>query len=175
MLFNAFSALVTLSVLPLMARAAVWDVTVGGAAGLVYTPPYVNAAINDTVRFTFNFNNHTVTQSAFDAPCTPLLGGVNTGFNQPVSPELKSGFPTFDIIVQNPAPFWIYCAQTGHCPMGMVFAINPPATGNTFDKFKAKAIATAKTTASSTASNKGKADCASPGSAKWGNKYCRGY
>ncbi|KAG9012067.1 hypothetical protein FRB93_002210 [Tulasnella sp. JGI-2019a] len=112
--------------------AKVWDVTVGGSAGLVYTPPFVNAAINDTVHFTFNAKNHTVTQSSFDAPCSPLLGGVNTGL-----------FPTFDILVQNTEPFWIHCEQTGHCPMGMVFAINPPATGNTFDAFKAKALALA--------------------------------
>lgn len=68
-----------LVVLPLAARAAVWNVTVGGTAGLVYTPPFVNAAVNDTVHFTFNEKNHTVTQSSFEAPCSPLLGGVNTG------------------------------------------------------------------------------------------------
>ncbi|KAG8991432.1 hypothetical protein FRB94_005341 [Tulasnella sp. JGI-2019a] len=147
MFFNVFHAIVTLSVFSLAASAAVWDVTVGGAAGLVYTPPYVNAAVNDTVRFTFGAKNHTVTQSAFATPCTPLLGGVNTGFNQPVDPSLTSGFPTFNIIVQNEAPFWIYCAQTGHCPMGMVFAINPPPKGNTFDAFKARAIATGNATA----------------------------
>src|ERR1700738_2379908 len=29
-----------------------------------------------------------------------------------------------------------YCAQKGHCKSGMVFAINPPATGNTYSAFK---------------------------------------
>jgi hypothetical protein len=30
-----------------------------------------------------------------------------------------------------------YCAQKGHCGSGMVFAINPPSTGKTFQAYKA--------------------------------------
>ncbi|KAG8856059.1 hypothetical protein FRB96_006626 [Tulasnella sp. 330] len=145
MLFQSI-LVAALALLPFAARAAVWDVTVGGTAGLVYTPPYVNAAVNDTVHFTFNAKNHTVTQSSFEAPCTPLLGGVNTGFGNPVDPTATSGFPTFDIIVKDTEPIWIHCEQTGHCPMGMVFAINPPPTGNTFAAFLAKALALAPPT-----------------------------
>lgn len=33
----------------------------------------------DTVAFKFYPKNHTVTQSTFDAPCSPLYGGINTG------------------------------------------------------------------------------------------------
>ncbi|KAG8856058.1 hypothetical protein FRB96_006625 [Tulasnella sp. 330] len=142
-MFFQSTLIAALATLPLAARAAVWNVTVGGSAGLVYTPPFVNAAVNDTVHFTFNANNHTVTQSSFDTPCSPLLGGVNTGFNFPVDPTTTSDFPTFDIIVKDSEPIWIYCAQTGHCPMGMVFAINPPTTGNTFEAFLAEALALA--------------------------------
>lgn len=36
-------------------------------------------------------------------------------------------------------PKWFYCGQPGHCQQGMVFAINPPATGNTFVAFQAAA------------------------------------
>ncbi|KAG9012063.1 hypothetical protein FRB95_013594 [Tulasnella sp. JGI-2019a] len=164
-----------IAVLPFVAQAQakVWDVTVGGSAGLVYTPPFVNAAVNDTVHFTFNAKNHTVTQSSFDAPCSPLLGGVNTGFNFPVDPSATSGFPTFDILVQNTEPFWIHCEQTGHCPMGMVFAINPPATGNTFDAFKAKALALApasSTDGTMTATTIKAADPTKKSSAKWSKR-----
>ncbi|KAG8881334.1 hypothetical protein FRB97_009676 [Tulasnella sp. 331] len=58
--------------------------------------------------------------------------------------------------------------------MGMVFAINPPTTGNTLAAFKARALASAP--ASPTTTNSAvEADCTSETSAKWGNKYCRGY
>jgi len=67
-------------------------------AGLVFDPPYIvsqpnsqcidrfsdislfqTAAPGDTVSFIFHPKNHTVTQSIFDAPCTPLFGGIDTG------------------------------------------------------------------------------------------------
>jgi hypothetical protein len=43
------------------------------------TPLFQSAAVGDTVSFTFHPKNHTVTQSSFDAPCTPLPGGIDTG------------------------------------------------------------------------------------------------
>ena len=55
-------------------------VTVGGAAGLVYTPSSINAAKGDMVEFQFQSINHTVTQSAFMTPCERLDGGMDTGF-----------------------------------------------------------------------------------------------
>ena len=38
-----------------------------------------SATPGDTVSFKFHPKNHTVTQSSFDAPCTPLYGGTDTG------------------------------------------------------------------------------------------------
>jgi hypothetical protein len=43
------------------------------------TPLFQSAAPGDTVSFKFHPKNHTVTQSSFDAPCTPLYGGTDTG------------------------------------------------------------------------------------------------
>jgi len=136
--------------LPLFAHAAVWNITVGGSAGLVYTPPSVNATTGDILHFIFEATNHTVTQSTFETPCSPLLGGVNTGFNFPVNSSVTSDFPTFDIIVTDDTqPMWFYCAQPDHCSQGMVFAANPPATGDqTFDAFKTLATETATNTTS---------------------------
>ena len=37
------------------------------------------AAVGDTVEFTFHPQNHSVTQSSFAEPCTPLPGGFDTG------------------------------------------------------------------------------------------------
>jgi len=66
-------------------------------ADLLYYPPYIvsqsrchyielcadtspqNAAVGDTISFTFYPKNHTVTQSSFEAPCTPFPGGTDTG------------------------------------------------------------------------------------------------
>ncbi|TVY34125.1 hypothetical protein LSUB1_G006211, partial [Lachnellula subtilissima] len=62
------------------AAAATHTVTVGGAAGLVYSPDSVAAAVGDTVLFTFMSANHTATQSAFTTPCEALTGGIDSGF-----------------------------------------------------------------------------------------------
>lgn len=50
-------------------------VTVGGSAGLVYTPEYISANINDVVVFNFGVHNHTLTQSTFAQPCVKSQGG----------------------------------------------------------------------------------------------------
>lgn len=101
-------------------------VTVGGTAGLVYTPSSINAAVGDIVQFNFESKNHTVTQSSFAAPCVKTTGGFDSGFmpniNNSVSPA-----PMLQFQVTVSTPIWMYCAQTGHCGQGMVFSINPTA------------------------------------------------
>ena len=52
--------------------------------------------------------------------------------------------------VNTTAPIWMFCGQTGHCGQGMVFSINAPATGNTFDAYLANAKATASGTTATT-------------------------
>lgn len=57
---------------------------------------------------------------------------------------MTDGFPTCDWTIKTTDPLWVYCGQTNpvsHCGKGMVFAVNPPATGNTFDAYKANAVA----------------------------------
>lgn len=73
------------------ATAASHTVTVGGPAGLVFTPDQLNdVPVGDTVIFEFLQQNHTVTQSGFDAPCVAMDGGMDSGFmanpNNTVSP-----------------------------------------------------------------------------------------
>jgi len=46
--------------------------------------------------------------------------------------------PIKSLTVMDDNPFWAYCGQKlpiPHCEQGMVFAINAPEYGNTFDKF----------------------------------------
>ena len=62
------------------ATGATHSVTVGGPQGLSFDPPELKAVQGDTVIFTFLSQNHTATQSAFDTPCVPLDGGMNSGY-----------------------------------------------------------------------------------------------
>ncbi|TVY46565.1 putative GPI-anchored cupredoxin [Lachnellula cervina] len=121
------------------AAAATHTVTVGGTAGLVYTPNSVAAAVGDTVLFTFMSANHTATQSAFTTPCEALAGGQDSGFmpntNNSVVPA-----PQMAMQVTVATPIWFYCKQKGHCGKGMTFSINPTAN-KTQAMFQQMAIA----------------------------------
>ncbi|TVY81506.1 putative GPI-anchored cupredoxin, partial [Lachnellula suecica] len=121
------------------AAAATHSVTVGGAAGLVYSPTSVTAAVGDMVIFTFMSANHTATQSAFTTPCEALVGGMDSGFmanpNNSVVPA-----PQMAMQVTVATPVWFYCKQTGHCGKGMTFSINPTAN-KTQAMFEQMAIA----------------------------------
>lgn len=130
-------------------------VTVGGAAGLVYAPSQIVAAVNDVVQFVFMSQNHTVTESTFALPCNKKAPDApDSGFlanpNNTIVPA-----PTWEYTVTGTEPTWWYCKQrTGtHCGKGMVFAINPTVE-KSFDTFKAAAImlnGTATTTSSAAA------------------------
>ena len=115
---------------------------------LEYFPNNIQAAVGSLVQFQFHpkvtyiepvrsssgtniffSQNHTVTQSSFAEPCTPLLQSTPNATSM-----FKSGFmpvtadatelPVFTIQINNTKPVWVYCAQTGHCAKGMVMAIN---------------------------------------------------
>jgi len=121
-------------------------VIVGGPNGLVYTPNTVTAAAGDTVTFEFQASNHTATQSSFADPCRKLALTSTTGqigFDSDFQPASANAtvFPTYTISVNDTTPIWVYCRQTGHCGKGMVFAVNPPQTGNTYQAFMSNAIA----------------------------------
>ncbi|KAG9001856.1 hypothetical protein FRB90_011527 [Tulasnella sp. 427] len=122
------------------ASAALHEVTVGGSAGLVFTPNQVTGAVEgDVIHFIFQAKNHTATQSSFDKPCQQISkGGFDSGF-QPVD-DGTTNFPTYDLAINGTDPVWVYCAQATHCQSGMVFAVNAPTDGKTFDRFMANAM-----------------------------------
>jgi len=118
------------------------------SASLIFDPPFIVAAPGDQVEFTFHIKNHSVTQSSFNEPCTPLPNGTDTGFI-PVSP----GTPDNDLPVQvftviDESPVWIHCRQNAntaasHCGQGMVFSINPGSNDSdiSFAAYQNNAIA----------------------------------
>jgi len=145
----ATAALISLAVIPV--KGVDHQVVVGGTGVLAYTPNQVNAAVGDTVTFTFKTKNHTVTQSSLQTPCSALDNGFDSGFI-PVSDDNEANLPTAQFTVQDTNPVWAYCRQANHCQQGMVFAINP---GNNFAAFQAAATGSANstTTTNSTASS----------------------
>ncbi|KAK8130210.1 GTP cyclohydrolase URC1 [Apiospora kogelbergensis] len=119
--------------------AATHTVTVGGAAGLVYTPAEVKAKKGDMVIFTFMAANHTATQSTFDKPCDAMPGGMDSGF-QPNANNTVNPPPQVAMQVMVETPLWFYCRQSTHCGKGMTFSINPTAEKSQAI-FQSKAIA----------------------------------
>lgn len=130
-------------------------IIVGNNGVLNYDPANISASIGDTVTFEFHPKNHTVTQSSFLNPCQALeltsgTPGFKSGF-QPVAADATE-FPTFQITINDTAPIWGYCGQTGHCAQGMVFAINAVESGpNNFAAFLELAKRSGSASASGTA------------------------
>jgi len=146
------------SAAPLSSPAPVthWVNVSNNNASLIYDPSYINANLGDTISFKFHPKNHTVTQSSFEDPCTPLYGGTDTGFMPVALGTADDDLPTRAFIVENMEPIWIHCRQAAntadsHCGQGMVFAVNPGSEGskNSFSDFKAKALAIGKKLAAS--------------------------
>ncbi|KAJ6549602.1 hypothetical protein DFH09DRAFT_926107, partial [Mycena vulgaris] len=109
-----------------------------------FNPYSISAPSGTLISFQFSGipGNHSVTQSKFPAPCTPLANGFDSGFLP--GRETKEGkFPTWSYTVMNAQePIWFYCRQqtpSPHCHAGMVGVINVQAARNTFEEFQAKA------------------------------------
>lgn len=120
-------------------------VVVGGSS-LIYTPSNITAQVGDTVTFQFMQKNHTVTQSTFADPCRALTltstsGQVGFDSGYMAVGSNATTFPTYTVKINDTAPVWVYCKQSGHCGQGMVFSVNAVESGsNNYAAFKAKAI-----------------------------------
>ncbi|KAH8117177.1 Cupredoxin [Phellopilus nigrolimitatus] len=148
-----FSSLVSALSAIGLASAANFTVKVGENGGLTYNPSSVNASVGDTIAFQFVAKNHSVTQSTFASPCN--ASGVNSGFF-PVAANATT-VPEWSFTLDNAsAPLWFFCAQTGHCAKGMVFAVNPTAA-KSFNAFQAAANATGANSTTAGASGSGSA------------------
>jgi len=111
------------------AAGTVHTVVVGGTGILAFNPPSIAAQPQDVIVFEFHQKNHTVTQSSFADPCSPLNANGTTGFDSgfmPVADDATT-FPTWNYTVTSTNPVWAFCRQTvpsSHCAAGMVFAVN---------------------------------------------------
>jgi len=134
------SALVSLLALAGLSSAAVQTIQVG-AGGLQFTPSTVTAAAGDIISFQYAAGGiHSVTQSTFASPCQAMTGGFDSGVVTDASGPLDMWNLT---VTDATTPIWFYCKSVAggapHCTAGMVGAINPPATGNTFAMYQAAA------------------------------------
>ncbi|KXN92707.1 hypothetical protein AN958_06985 [Leucoagaricus sp. SymC.cos] len=108
-----------------------------------FIPNTVTARNGTVINFQFTGikrpGNHSITQSTFNAPCTPMNGGFDSGWVLLPTAGL-SPVPQWNLtITDDSRPIWFFCKQLApqpHCPSGMVGAINPPSSGNTFDNFR---------------------------------------
>lgn len=103
-------------------------VVVGGVQ-VTYMPNVVVAAPGNIVQFQFSAGNHTVTQSSEMQTCAPMQvaagqpEAVNSG-HLPFTPGATT-VSTFEMVVNNTQPMFIYCATGPHCQLGQVMVINP--------------------------------------------------
>ncbi|THH33898.1 hypothetical protein EUX98_g323 [Antrodiella citrinella] len=114
------------------------NIDVGAGGNFVYSPANVTAVVGTLVTFFFpdGATPHSVTQSSFADPCTPLTGANGTGFDSGLQNSKQFTINITDIST----PIWFFCKAPTHCGTGMVGSINAPATGNTFDNFQAAAV-----------------------------------
>lgn len=107
-----------------------------GRNGTTFQPNNIRAAVGDAVQFQFMGGNHTVTQSTFDNPCSPInnfvknVTGVHSGYVPFAASAAMGQVPVYTIMINNTNPMWLYCAQAKHCQNGMVMVINENTAAN---------------------------------------------
>ncbi|KAI2779167.1 hypothetical protein F4815DRAFT_195571 [Daldinia loculata] len=134
-----FSTSTTAALLTLLGSAAaqkVHVVSVGSPNGtLIFSPENLKADVGDMIQFQFRGGNHSVVQSNFDNPCTPISDhtnqtGIFSGY-QPVAASKAVGMiPTYTVKVSAKTPLWFYCSQGKHCQNGMVMVVNENTSAN---------------------------------------------
>ncbi|KAK1242122.1 hypothetical protein MKX07_000108 [Trichoderma sp. CBMAI-0711] len=107
-----------------------------GQPALKYYPDNIKAAPGSMVQFQFWAGNHTVTQSDFDHPCTPIhqvnssIAGIWSSYMPVAAGASKKEIPVFTVMINDTKPIWIYCSQGKHCSAGMSMVINENTSAN---------------------------------------------
>jgi plastocyanin len=115
-----------------LSQMAIHEVEVGALRQLIFNLNQISADVGDVVRFTFRSFNHSLVQSSLAKPCVSN-NEFHSGFRQ--FNAANSQLMTLSFTVNNPEPQFFFCQQTlpaSHCERGMVFAINPGESMDTF-------------------------------------------
>lgn len=106
-------------------------VSVAGTNGeITFTPENLKANKGDMIQFQFRAGNHSVAQSPFDKPCTPIneqnssIPGIFSGYQDVAASAADGMIPTYTIEVKDTKPMWLYCSRAKHCQNGMVMVVN---------------------------------------------------
>ena len=95
-----------------------------GENSLTFSPADLRVPPGDTVEFHFWPQAHSVAQSSFVDPCTPLNQtdgfSVSGFFSGPIAVDSEVSDTVFSIRVESSSPVWYYCATERHCQSGMV-------------------------------------------------------
>ncbi|KAI1425569.1 Cupredoxin [Xylaria sp. FL1777] len=103
---------------------------------LAFYPDNLKANVGDMVQFQFLAGNHSVVQSNFDNPCTPIQAhvanqtGVFSGYMNVAASAASGTIPVYTMEVTAATPLWIYCSQGKHCQAGMVLVVNENTAAN---------------------------------------------
>lgn len=136
-----------------------------GQPALKYYPDNIKAAAGSMVQFQFWAGNHTVTQSDFDHPCTPIsqvnssVTGIWSSFMPVAAGASKKEIPVFTVMINDTKPIWIFCSQAKHCSSGMSMVINENTSANS-----TRSLTNYRTAASTAQSGSGSGSGAPAGS-----------
>lgn len=132
-----FSTLALSALLGVASAQKVHVVSVGSKNGsLTFMPDNMKAAAGDMVQFQFRGGNHSVVQSTFDNPCSPIsnqmsnVTGIFSGYQPVKASEAMGMIPTYTVMVKDTKPMWFYCSQGKHCQAGMTMVLNENTQAN---------------------------------------------
>ncbi|KAI3327954.1 Cupredoxin [Xylariaceae sp. AK1471] len=146
---------ITAALLGLASAQTVHVVSVSSSnKSLAFYPDNIKAAAGDMIQFQFLAGNHSVVQSNFDNPCTPIQAhvanatGMFSGYMNVAASAATGMIPTYTMMVADTKPLWLYCSQGKHCEAGMVMVVNENTAANS-----SRSLANFKTLAAAAPAN----------------------
>lgn len=125
------TAAIATALLGLASAQKVHVVSVSSAnKSLAFYPDNLKAAAGDMIQFQFLAGNHSVVQSNFDNPCTPIQAhvanatGFFSGYMNVAASAASGQIPVYTVEVKDTKPLWVYCSQGKHCQAGMAMVVN---------------------------------------------------
>ncbi|KAI0485406.1 hypothetical protein F4859DRAFT_511604 [Xylaria cf. heliscus] len=131
------TSVIATALLGLASAQKVHVVSVSSAnKSLAFYPDNLKADVGDMISFQFLAGNHSVVQSNFDNPCTPIQQhvanqtGMFSGYMNVAASAATGMIPTYTVEVTSDKPLWVYCSQGKHCQAGMVMVVNENTAAN---------------------------------------------